>query len=162
MKLLESATVECQTCAMIKIKKQIFRKSSEVLIIQKFQKLHVKWTNFSRIINEFIRILFIIDDYIDLIRLYFMIIADGEFKNLKMFKNMHSWITKKQLLVQIVCSNNELIKNQIFRWMKSKDIDLEPSTLWTQAQNELAERSESVIVRKAWAMTIKFKLLIEL
>ena len=41
MKLIEPTTHECESCAKGKIEKQISRKPSEMIIVKKFQKLHV-------------------------------------------------------------------------------------------------------------------------
>ena len=42
--------------------------------------------------------------------------------------------------------------------MKTNDIDFEPSASRTQIQNEIAERSENVIVRQIKIMAIDAKL----
>ena len=90
MKLIDPTTHECESCAKKKIKKQIFRKPSEMTIIEKFQKFHVDWTDFFRVLAGYMRIIFVTDDFIELVMSYFMTSAANETKNLKILKNLHA------------------------------------------------------------------------
>ena len=158
MNLIDSITHECESCAKGKMKKQISRKIFEKTIIEKFQKFHVDWIDFSRVLAGYVRIMFVTNDFIGLMMPYFMISAANETKNLKILKDLHAWIIKKHLNVQIIRSNEKFVRNKIFKWMKANDIDFEFSASRTQAQNEVAERSKSVIVRQIKIMTIDAKL----
>ena len=88
MKLIDSSMIECETCAKTKISKQISRQSFDRSMIKKFQKLHINWIDFSKIISKFIRILFIINCFIDIIMSYFMITIFEKTKNLRILKNI--------------------------------------------------------------------------
>lgn len=63
-------------------KKTNFSKIIWNVSYSKISKITRELNRFSRIINEFICILFITDDYIDLIRFYFITIANKKFENL--------------------------------------------------------------------------------
>ena len=158
MKLIGPATHECESCAKEKMKKQISRRPPEVAITEKFQKFHVDWTDFLKVLAGFVKTMFVTNDFIELMMPYFMISAANETENLKILKNLHAWTTKKHLNVQIIRSDEEFVRNKIFRWMKTNGIDFESSAPRTQAQNGVAERSENVIVRQIKIMAIDAKL----
>ena len=90
MKLIDSATHECESCAKEKMKKQISRKTSEIAIIEKFQKLHVDWTDFFKVLASFVKIMFVTNDFTELMMSYFMISATNETENLKILKDLHA------------------------------------------------------------------------
>ena len=90
MKLIDSATHECESCAKRKMKKQISRRFSEVAIIEKFQKFHVDWIDFFRMLTGFVKTMFVTNDFIELMMSYFMISATNETENLKILKNLHA------------------------------------------------------------------------
>ena len=101
--------------------------------------------------------MFVTNDFIELMMSYFMTSAANETKNLKVLKNLHAWTIKKHLNVQIIRSDEEFVRNKIFKWMKTNGIDFEFSALRTQTQNEVAERSKDVIVRQIKIMAIDAK-----
>ena len=108
------------------------------------------------------KMLFVIDWFIDLIMSYFMTTTFSETKNLRILKNVTAWIIKKKLRIEIIRSDEKLHRKKIIKWMRSVEIDFESSISRTQTQNKFVERSKNVIIKKIKTMTIISKIFVDL
>ena len=162
MKLIDFFITDCETCIKIKITRQISRRSFDQSVIKKFQKLHINWFDFSKMLTDYMKMLFVIDWFIDLIMSYFMTTIFNETKNLRILKNVTAWIIKKKLRIEIIRSNKKLHRKKIIKWMQSVKIDFEFSISRTQTQNEFVKRLKNVIIKKIKAMTIISKISVDL
>ena len=162
MKLIDFFMIDYETCVKIKITRQISRRLSDRSVIKKFQKLHINWFDFSKMLADFLKMLFVIDRFIDLIMLYFMTTTFNETENLRILKNVTAWIIKKKLRIEIIRSDEKLHRKKIIKWMRSVEIDFESSISRTQTQNKFVERSKNVIIKKIKTMTIISKIFVDL
>ena len=86
----DSLIMKCKICSLVKIKQQISWWLSDWNLIKLCQKIHINWTDLKTIYNEFVRIMFIINCFSDMIFLYFMSMHEKEKKNLCVLKNFVS------------------------------------------------------------------------
>lgn len=146
-------TVQCEACAMAKIKRQVSRRPPDRAIGAPGQEIHIDWTDLSQAHNGYVRVIFITDRFSGLITPYFMSTHGQERENLRVLKDYIIWLKKQHdMTVQTVRSDNELFTIATRQWLRDEGISAEPSAPNTQAQNGLAERSGGVILEKARAM----------
>ena len=78
---------------------------------------------------------------------------EKEKENLHILKNFVNWINKKfDLTVKIIKSDNELAQKKTLHWLQKQKIDFESSASNIQDQNDAAEHSEDVIMKKTHAI----------
>ena len=88
MKLIDFFIIDCETCVKIKITRQSLRRLFDPSVIKKFQKLHINWFDFSKMLTDYMKMLFVINRFIDLIMLYFITTIFNEIENLRILKNV--------------------------------------------------------------------------
>ena len=71
-------------------------------------------------------------------------------------------ITRFHVKIDTIQSDNEMRRKKTTCWLCIKDIEFESSALWMQDQNETAECSGDVIMKKTWVMWISANLLHDL
>ena len=115
--------------------------------------MNIDWTDLKKAHDKFVKIIFIHNKFLDLSFPYFMSTHDQEKKNFHILKDFINWMEKHYYLqVRFIQANNKMNKKKILIWIRLKDITFKPSASYTQAQNEAAERSGNVIMKKARAM----------
>lgn len=158
VKLIGPAMTDCEACAMAKITRQVSRRPPNRLIQNKYEELHIDWSEFPRSLAGFVRVMFVTDMLTRIVRSYFMTSAD-ESEALRVLKDVAAWADKRNLRILRIRSDNELAKGKrTSRWLRSAGIDFEPSAPRTQAQNGVAERSGGEVIKKARAMAIASKI----
>ena len=84
---------------------------------------------------------------------------DQEKENFWVIKNFVNWIRKKfDLQMKIIKSDNKLSQKWTLNWLQSQEIDFKSSAFNIQDQNNIAEYSENVIMKKTCAMWISANL----
>ena len=97
--------------------------------------------------------MFITDQFSDIVFSYFMSTHSQEKENLQMIKNFVNWMRKRfSLQMKIIKSDNKLSQKRILNWLHFQEIDFESSAANTQDQNNAAEHSEDVIMKKTHVM----------
>ena len=103
-----------KVCNLVKIKQQISQQLLDWTLIKSCQKIHINWTNLKTIYEDFVRIMFIINHFSDLIFFYFISMHEKNKKNLHILKNFVNWMSEKfDLKIKIIKSDNELAWKRI-------------------------------------------------
>ena len=156
--LYDLSITECQFCAQVKIKWQISWKSSEWILTVSCQKIHIDWTDLETAYDEFVHVMFIMNWFSDMIFSYFMSMHEQEKKNLHVLKDFIKRIKRLELKIKIIRSDNKMRRKKTICWLHIKNINFESSASQTQEQNDVAEHSEDVIMKKIWVMQISANL----
>ena len=99
--------------------------------------------------------MFITDCFSDMIFFYFMFTHEQKRENLWILKNFVNWMRKRYgLKIDVIWSDNEMAWEETLHWLWTEAIDFKSSALCMQEQNDVAECSENVIMKKSWAMQI--------
>ena len=99
--LHDSSITECKFCAQIKIKWQILWRSSDQILTVSCQKIHINWTDLETAYDEFVHIMFITDQFSNMIFSYFMSTHRQKRENLHVLKNFVSQMKKLKLKIKI-------------------------------------------------------------
>ena len=122
------SVTECSSCAQAKIKWQISQRPSNHVLTTPCQEIHVDWTDLEKAYDEFVRVMFIINRFLDFIFPYFMLTHGQENENLHVFKDFVNWMKGKfGLKIEVIKFDNKMSRKKILCWLYIKYIKFESS-----------------------------------
>jgi hypothetical protein len=146
-------TVECEACAVAKIKRQIRRQPRE-LLEGPGERLAIDFHDFQEGLGGYTSLMLFTDRWSGLAWDFYL--QDRKAKSIIAAISALFQILEKRysIIPKVVECDNEIteIKPQVRTWLESKAVKIEPSAPYTQSQNGGAERSGGVIKEKGRAM----------